>query len=238
MDPVKIGSIIKRLRKENNLTQKELASELGVTYQAVSKWENGKNLPDILVLKKISILYKIDIKELLDGNLEGKLNHEKRKKNKVMKRIIVIIITLLIIFLMIIIKYNTNNDNFEFKKITSSCEEFEITGSVAYNKTKSYIYISSIDYCGNVDDEVYKMIECTLYEDYQDSHTKIGTCGIEKEDSTLNEFLDKVEINVNNYNSSCKLFSRATLYLELKALNQEDKLITYYVPINLEDNCD
>ena len=36
------------LRKKNNLTQKQLADKYNVTYQAVSKWENGKNMPDFL----------------------------------------------------------------------------------------------------------------------------------------------------------------------------------------------
>ena len=54
----KIGNIIKELRKKNNLTQQNLADQLGVTYQAVSKWENGKNIPDIAILKEISKLYR------------------------------------------------------------------------------------------------------------------------------------------------------------------------------------
>ena len=59
MDQEKIGNIIKELRKKNNLTQQNLADQLGVTYQAVSKWENGKNIPDIAILKEISKLYNI-----------------------------------------------------------------------------------------------------------------------------------------------------------------------------------
>ncbi|MBP3292508.1 MAG: helix-turn-helix transcriptional regulator, partial [Clostridia bacterium] len=42
-----IGQIIKKLRKERNLTQEELAEQLNVTAQSVSKWENGTGLPDI-----------------------------------------------------------------------------------------------------------------------------------------------------------------------------------------------
>ena len=46
-----IGSIIKDIRKKNNLTQNEFASILGVTFQAVSKWEIDKSIPDITILK-------------------------------------------------------------------------------------------------------------------------------------------------------------------------------------------
>ena len=43
MNQEKIGTFIKNLRKKNNLTQQALADKYNVTYQAVSKWENGKN---------------------------------------------------------------------------------------------------------------------------------------------------------------------------------------------------
>ena len=69
MDQNKIGNLIKELRKKDNLTQEKFAEKYGVTYQAVSKWENGKNIPDISLLKQICDDYNIDINDLLDGNL-------------------------------------------------------------------------------------------------------------------------------------------------------------------------
>ena len=67
MDQEKIGKIIKEIRKNNNLTQADLANKYNVTYQAVSKWENGKNIPDISILKQMSKDFNIDINDLLDG---------------------------------------------------------------------------------------------------------------------------------------------------------------------------
>ena len=66
MDQEKIANLIKTIREENNLTQKDLGDDLGVSAQAVSKWENGKNIPDIAILKEISDKYNIDINDLLD----------------------------------------------------------------------------------------------------------------------------------------------------------------------------
>ena len=63
MNQDKIGNFIKSIRLDNNLTQKEFADKLGVTYQAVSKWENGKNIPDIAILKQICDEYNIDTDE-------------------------------------------------------------------------------------------------------------------------------------------------------------------------------
>ena len=60
MNQEKIGNIIKNIRVQNNLSQREFAEKFGVTYQAVSKWENGKNIPDIAILKEICREYKLE----------------------------------------------------------------------------------------------------------------------------------------------------------------------------------
>ena len=67
MNPEKVGKFIKELRIENNLTQADLANKYGVTYQAVSKWENGLNLPDIALLKEMSKDFNVNIEDLLEG---------------------------------------------------------------------------------------------------------------------------------------------------------------------------
>ena len=61
MDQEKFGKLIKEIRKKNNLTQKQFADKYNVTYQAVSKWENGKNLPDITLIKQIANDYNISV---------------------------------------------------------------------------------------------------------------------------------------------------------------------------------
>ena len=54
MNQEKFGKFIKEIRKKNNLTQKQLADKYNVTYQAVSKWENGRNMPDTTLIKQMS----------------------------------------------------------------------------------------------------------------------------------------------------------------------------------------
>ena len=54
MDIIKTGNLIKVLRTEKELTQKELAEKLNVSTAAVSKWENGKGFPDISILEPLS----------------------------------------------------------------------------------------------------------------------------------------------------------------------------------------
>ena len=67
MDNLKFGSFIAQLRKENNLTQKELADRLNVTDKAVSKWETGKGFPDVKLMEPLAQELGISLVELLQG---------------------------------------------------------------------------------------------------------------------------------------------------------------------------
>lgn len=62
---MKIGEIIRKYRKENNMTQEEMANRLGVTAPAVNKWENGNTMPDIALLSPIARLLGITTDTLL-----------------------------------------------------------------------------------------------------------------------------------------------------------------------------
>ena len=62
-----IGKRIGLLRKEKGLTQEELASHMGVSPQAVSKWENDQTCPDISALPKLARLFDVTVDELLEG---------------------------------------------------------------------------------------------------------------------------------------------------------------------------
>lgn len=62
-----IGAFLANLRKEQGWTQKEMASRLGVSDKAVSKWETGKSLPDMGILIPVSELFGITVDELLSG---------------------------------------------------------------------------------------------------------------------------------------------------------------------------
>ena len=67
MDQIKIGKFIADLRKEQNMTQLDLATKLGITDRAVSKWENGRGMPDLSLLKPLCEILSISINELLNG---------------------------------------------------------------------------------------------------------------------------------------------------------------------------
>lgn len=62
---MKIGSNIAALRKEKGFTQEKLANELGVSAQAVSKWENDSSCPDIALLPEIAAIFGVTVDDLL-----------------------------------------------------------------------------------------------------------------------------------------------------------------------------
>ena len=65
-----IGKRIAALRKEKGLTQEELAGHMGISPQAVSKWENDQTCPDISALPKLARLLGVSVDELLEGKQE------------------------------------------------------------------------------------------------------------------------------------------------------------------------
>lgn len=66
---MELGKTISNLRKQNKMTQEELANRLGVSPQAVSKWENNSSCPDISLLPDLAEIFDITVDELLSRNM-------------------------------------------------------------------------------------------------------------------------------------------------------------------------
>ena len=64
------GNKLSSLRKQSNLTQADLAEKIGVSRQAITKWENDSGLPDLANIKKIASIFNVTIDELLDYRAE------------------------------------------------------------------------------------------------------------------------------------------------------------------------
>lgn len=147
MNQEKIGKFIKECRKKKNLTQDELASTLNVTDKAISKWENGRCLPDVSLFTKLCKELDITVNELLSGEKLNKNNYQektdkitinlldKMKKNKRMYIKITIIIIILLFTIMILvnqislIEFNVSYDDRMMKcNIDDSKLTFKIRG--------------------------------------------------------------------------------------------------------------
>ena len=70
MDQIRTGGLIRQLRTEKKLTQKELAERIGVSDKAVSKWERGCGCPDVSLLPALAEVLGTDVQVLLSGRIE------------------------------------------------------------------------------------------------------------------------------------------------------------------------
>ena len=129
MDLNKTGKYLKKLREENNLTQKDVAYQLNISVQAVSKWETGKSFPDVGLLERISKLYNVKVEYLLNGKLTETIGYYNKKTK--MKSIL--IITLVIVFSIFTLFFLTTFNKFKIYELNS--------GDVA----KGY-FVSTTDY--------------------------------------------------------------------------------------------
>lgn len=111
MNTYEFGKFLAQLRKEKGLTQIQLAEQLNVTDKAISRWETGKNYPDIEIFEDLSNIFDVSISELLEGkriekeNLfnvseehivnQIKKNKKSNKKYKIILCIVIIIFTII-----------------------------------------------------------------------------------------------------------------------------------------------
>lgn len=116
MDQKKIGSFLKELRKEKNVTQQQFAEIIGVSNRTVSRWETGSNMPDLDIVMQIADFYEVDLREILDGErksekMDNELketvlkvadysNEEKMRLTKRTNRLFVVGIMMYLIFLL------------------------------------------------------------------------------------------------------------------------------------------
>ena len=124
MDLIKIGKYIAFKRKEQDLTQKQLAEKLNMSDKSVSKWERGICLPDVSVYLELCKILDISINEFLAGEdipketIEQKaeeniiqITKDNKNKQKYLKKIIRLLIVMLVVFIFI-------TSIFIYKKLT------------------------------------------------------------------------------------------------------------------------
>ena len=96
MDYARIGTLIRNLRLEKHLTQKQLAGYLGLSDKTISKWERGLGLPDVSLIAGLSDILEVNIKDMLRGGLTEN-SFEGGNMKKFIEKMIVFIVLLFII---------------------------------------------------------------------------------------------------------------------------------------------
>ena len=87
MNQVKIGKFIAECRKKNGLTQMQLAEKLNITDRAVSKWENGKSLPDSSIMLELCEVLGISVNDLLSGEVVTMNNYDENLEKNLIKMV-------------------------------------------------------------------------------------------------------------------------------------------------------
>ena len=85
MDYEKIGSFITKIRKENNLTQAKLAEKIFVSEKTISKWENGKSVPDTETLPLLCEALNVSINEILNGEKIKNEDYTQKAEEKLLE---------------------------------------------------------------------------------------------------------------------------------------------------------
>lgn len=142
-----LGNKITELRKQNNLSQEELAEKVGVTRQTISKWELEETTPDINQAKKLSNIFNISLDELTNNNVNNILikkvsNTEKLAglTIKILKVIGISLIMLFVIFVIIFVIFNIDRINSKDNKvvgkysITCELDKEKYSYDIEYNK--------------------------------------------------------------------------------------------------------
>lgn len=120
MNQEKIGRFIAELRKEKKMTQIDLANKLGITDRAISKWENGRGMPDLSLLTPLCEILDISINELLSGakldkkdyqekleeNIINTINYTDQKIKKTKNTFIITLSVILIFIVMLIVMFS------------------------------------------------------------------------------------------------------------------------------------
>ena len=135
MNQEKIGKFIAKCRKDRNITQEQLAEKLGVTNKSVSRWENGKNMPDYSILKELCNILDIDVNEFLSGeklqkdeiqshsieNLDLILKeyYKMKKQRNIFKSILICVVSISILICIFCVILHIYNKQYNLKGISN-----------------------------------------------------------------------------------------------------------------------
>lgn len=126
MDQISIGKFIASRRKEKNMTQSDLAEKLNISDRAISKWENGKSMPDVGTIPELCKILGITINDLFSGEVVSMKNYDKKaeenlllmakkeednnKKMMMYEKVIGYICSIVFIILIFVSSYFVNNN--------------------------------------------------------------------------------------------------------------------------------
>ena len=166
IDNEKVGKFIENLRKEKGLTQQDLADILSVSNQAVSKWESGRNLPDIAIQRVICDTFNITMEELHAGERDIKKRNKTkkiRKENKIFSIALMCIVPVMVFFVVyFIINFRALKIYYSNSQITNEENSIRANLLIFELPRKLIIFINNIYPC-NYEVKDSDLLDLKLY---------------------------------------------------------------------------
>lgn len=201
MDQEKIGKFIEKLRKSSKMTQEQLAQKLHTSRENISRWENGKNLPSIETLVRLSKLFDVSVNEIIVGENRNNENMKKidnisvdiiKESNKKIKKIMLKFVFGMVFMILIFLCYyfiNTYNTIYVYTLAAENDNFSSLDGIAIFSKNKCYLRIGDIQSKNGSEYDKYELF-------YYDNNTE-----------HLLFYSDDAEINLNNYSNYSESFS-------------------------------
>ena len=187
---MEIGNKIVELRKKKGLSQEELAEEVGVARQTISKWELGETAPDLKQAKKLSEIFKVSLDELTNNDIKEVLvettaNTEKLAgltlKTLRILAIFIIISPVLVVGLKMLVKYDREHNSGRLMNAKIECTLHDESYGYEFN------YYEETGLIKEAGGDGY-LASITDVETYDDAY----------------KALDKIDAYVKNNGGSCK----------------------------------
>lgn len=232
MNQEQIGNFIAQLRKEKKMTQIDLASKLGITDRAISKWENGRGMPDLSLLMPLCEILDVSINELLSGaRLDNKNYQEKLEENiinaidysdkkiKKTKKIFKIILSIILIFIVaFIIMYGIDINRMRNNKpVLFSTWGYSYAPPIDVKEKE--IELAITNYLIEQDDNEPK------HNDNEKAFVSMRIYLIEENDKTYNIYAWVLEENYYLENNEIKKSSSSSIPYKFIVKKIDDKLI-------------
>ena len=229
MNSDKVGKYIAKLRKNSKLTQEELAERIGVSNNTISKWENGVNVPDTVLLYELSKEFNVSVQEILNGEkifditdnnnifVKSIIFYNNLFKRKITRIIVGLIIFFIVLFCIFYTLVNFNQN--KVYDINSMTERYSVDGFLISNPKEAMFFMNNFHY---EDDNIglsteQKLITYDLYIKSKDESV-LFNCGDSFNDKvSLSYFLSNLNINfiVNKKDYSNMNNSINSIYIQI-----------------------
>lgn len=236
MNQEKIGKLIAKLRKQKDLTQRELGEKVGVGYRAVSKWETGQTMPDISIINELSTILGISSDELLKGELNPQEEKPEpttpiidNKPSKSKRKLLLLLIPLFIIAIIVgllIIRNNNKPEEYIIKSLNRN--DYLVEGILTVEDNCLIIRINKIEF------QDYNFYQTSIkdykYKVTMNNSLMFGYGGTNEYDnienfSTIEEIFKNFKIDyIDTSNYNLKEFNNKKLDIKFTFIDTENNI--------------